>query len=107
MMSDDKMIFRGKSLTGAARHPEKAKNPDKPQPKRPDWLRVKAPQSKGYEDTRKIIHERNLVTVCEEAACPNIGECWAKKHATMMILGSVCTRACAFCNVATGRPDKL
>jgi lipoic acid synthetase len=107
MMSDDNIIFRGKGLTGAARHPEKARNPDKPQPKRPDWLRVKAPQSDGYENTRKIIHERNLVTVCEEAACPNIGECWAKKHATMMILGSVCTRACAFCNVATGRPDKL
>ena len=107
MMSDDNIIFRGKGLTGAARHPEKARNPDKPQPKRPDWLRVKAPQSAGYENTRKIIHERNLVTVCEEAACPNIGECWAKKHATMMILGSVCTRACAFCNVATGRPDKL
>lgn len=107
MMSDNNVKFRGKGLTGATRHPEKAKNPERPQPKRPDWLRVKAPQSAGYESTRKIIHERNLVTVCEEAACPNIGECWAKKHATMMILGSVCTRACAFCNVATGRPDKL
>ena len=107
MMSDNNVKFRGKGLTGATRHPEKAKNPERPQPKRPDWLRVKAPQSAGYEATRKIIHERNLVTVCEEAACPNIGECWAKKHATMMILGSVCTRACAFCNVATGRPDKL
>ena len=98
---------RGVGLRGEARHPEKAKNPPRPQPKRPDWLRVKAPQSEGYTQTRDIIREHNLVTVCEEAACPNIGECWQKKHATMMILGSVCTRACAFCNVATGRPDQL
>ena len=98
---------RGVGLRGTARHPEKAKNPPRPQPKRPDWLRVKAPQSEGYTQTRDIIRAHNLVTVCEEAACPNIGECWQKKHATMMILGSVCTRACAFCNVATGRPDQL
>ena len=98
---------RGVSLRGTARHPEKAKNPPRPQPKRPHWLRVKAPQSEGYTETRDIIRAHNLVTVCEEAACPNIGECWQKKHATMMILGSVCTRACAFCNVATGRPDQL
>ncbi|MCG8622413.1 MAG: lipoyl synthase [Proteobacteria bacterium] len=91
----------------ATRHPEKAKNVARPQPPRPPWLRVKAPQSATYEATRDIIRQNNLVTVCEEAACPNIGECWAKKHATMMILGSVCTRACAFCNVATGRPDLL
>ena len=92
---------------GAERHPEKQKNPDRPQPRRPDWLRVKAPVSKTYNETRKLMRKHNLVTVCEEAACPNIGECWAQKHATMMILGSVCTRACAFCNVATGRPDLL
>ncbi len=92
---------------GADRHPEKQKNPDRPQPRRPDWLRVKAPVSKAYNETRKLMRAHNLVTVCEEAACPNIGECWAQKHATMMILGSVCTRACAFCNVATGRPDLL
>ena len=92
---------------GAARHPEKRRNPDRPQPTRPDWLRVRAPQSGAFEETRQLMRELDLVTVCEEAACPNIGECWAKKHATMMILGAVCTRACAFCNVATGRPDLL
>ena len=92
---------------GAERHPEKQKNPDRPQPRRPDWLRVKAPVSKAYNETRKLMRAHHLVTVCEEAACPNIGECWSQKHATMMILGSVCTRACAFCNVATGRPDLL
>ena len=92
---------------GAARHPEKQKNPDRPQPRRPEWLRVKAPVSKAFNETRNLMRAHNLVTVCEEAACPNIGECWSQKHATMMILGSVCTRACAFCNVATGRPDLL
>jgi len=92
---------------GAARHPEKRRNPDRPQPRRPDWLRVKAPVSAEYGATRALMREHNLVTVCEEAACPNIGDCWGQKHATMMILGSVCTRACAFCNVATGRPDLL
>jgi lipoic acid synthetase len=95
------------SKTGAARHPEKRRNPDRPQPARPDWLRVRAPQSGAFEETRQLMRDLDLVTVCEEAACPNIGECWAKKHSTMMILGSVCTRACAFCNVATGRPDLL
>ena len=92
---------------GAERHPEKQKNPDRPQPRRPDWLRVRAPVSKAFNETRELMRAHNLVTVCEEAACPNIGECWSQKHATMMILGSVCTRACAFCNVATGRPDLL
>ena len=92
---------------GAKRHPEKRRNPDRPQPRRPGWLRVKAPVSAAYVETRSLMRDLNLVTVCEEAACPNIGECWAQKHATMMILGSVCTRACAFCNVATGRPDAL
>ncbi len=89
------------------RHPEKQKNPDQKSPPRPDWLRVKAPTSLEYKATEKIARENKLVTVCEEAACPNIGECWKKKHVTVMILGSVCTRACAFCNVATGRPDLL
>lgn len=75
--------------------------------KKPDWIRVKAPQSKGFKDTYKLARDLKLNTVCEEAACPNIGECWEKKHATFMILGSVCTRACAFCNIKTGRPDLL
>jgi lipoyl synthase len=89
------------------RHPEKAKNPDSPSPRKPDWIRVKAPNSEEYFKTRSLMRELDLVTVCEEAACPNIGECWSQRHATMMILGSVCTRACAFCNVATGLPDRL
>lgn len=75
--------------------------------KRPDWLRVKAPTSKGYLETKEIARTLSLNTVCEEAACPNIGECWSKKHATMIILGSVCTRACRFCNISTGRPDPV
>ena len=75
--------------------------------KKPDWIRVKAPVSQGYRDTQELIRAHKLNTVCEEAACPNIGECWEKKHATVMILGSTCTRACAFCNIATGIPDKL
>ncbi|MBM3951656.1 MAG: lipoyl synthase [Rhodospirillales bacterium] len=86
------------------RHPEKARKPDNPSPRKPAWIRVKAPTSKEYGDTRRIVRQYNLHTVCEEAACPNIGECWSKAHATFMILGSVCTRACAFCNVATGNP---
>ncbi len=92
---------------GAERHPEKRRNEDKPQPRRPDWLRVRAPRVGAFSETKQLMRDLELVTVCEEAACPNIGECWANKHATMMILGSVCTRACAFCNVATGRPDLL
>jgi lipoic acid synthetase len=75
--------------------------------KKPDWIRVKAPVSKEYQETRDLMRSQKLNTVCEEAACPNIGECWAKKHATVMILGSVCTRSCRFCNIATGRPDLL
>ena len=75
--------------------------------KKPDWIRVKAPVSTAYQQTRDLIRTHKLNTVCEEAACPNIGECWAKKHATIMILGSVCTRACRFCNIETGRPDQL
>ena len=89
------------------RHPEKVGKPDNIIKKKPSWIRVKAPNSKEYSETRELVRELNLTTVCEEAACPNIGECWSKKHATMMILGAICTRACAFCNVATGRPDKV
>lgn len=81
--------------------------PKKTARSKPDWIRVKAPNSKEYASTRDLIREHKLNTVCEEAACPNIGECWSKKHATVMILGSVCTRACAFCNIKTGRPDLL
>ncbi|MFN4024750.1 MAG: lipoyl synthase [Hyphomonas sp.] len=87
-----------------ARHPEKQARPDTPVLRKPDWIRVKAPTSAGYAETRNIVKSKGLVTVCEEAGCPNIGECWDKKHATMMILGDVCTRACSFCNVATGKP---
>ena len=89
------------------RHPEKRNRPDNPIRRKPDWIRVKAPGSRGYRETRDIVRGNNLHTVCEEAACPNIGECWEKKHATLMIMGDVCTRACAFCNVATGRPAAL
>ncbi|MBX6369589.1 MAG: lipoyl synthase [Rhodospirillales bacterium] len=89
------------------RHPEKAHRPDNPVARKPDWIRVKAPTSPTYHETRRLMRELKLNTVCEEAACPNIGECWSRKHATVMILGSVCTRACTFCNVATGRPDLL
>ena len=89
------------------RHPEKAKRPDTPVLRKPDWIRVKAPGSPLYRETREIIKTNNLVTVCEEAGCPNIGECWEKKHATMMIMGDTCTRACAFCNVRTGLPGPL
>ena len=89
------------------RHPEKAHRPDNPVARKPPWIRVKAPVSKEYHETRKLMRALGLNTVCEEAACPNIGECWKQKHATVMILGAVCTRACTFCNVATGRPDLL
>ncbi|MDF1872617.1 lipoyl synthase [Vannielia sp.] len=88
------------------RHPEKAHRPDNAQPKKPDWIRVKAPTSKGYHATHKIMREHNLKTVCEEAACPNAGECWSQGHATMMIMGDTCTRACSFCNIATGKPPE-
>ena len=89
------------------RHPEKAHRPDQDVLRKPDWIRVKAPTSRGYAETREIVRSNKLVTVCEEAGCPNIGECWDKKHATFMIMGGICTRACAFCNVATGRPNPL
>ncbi|MET0336694.1 lipoyl synthase [Caulobacter sp. 73W] len=91
----------------AVRHPEKQNRPETPVLRKPEWLRVKAPGSAGYNETRGIVRDHKLVTVCEEAACPNIGECWTQKHATMMIMGEVCTRACAFCNVATGMPNPL
>ena len=89
------------------RHPEKARRPDQAQPKKPDWIRVKAPTSAGYKATRDILKSNRLVTVCEEAGCPNVGECWSQGHATMMIMGEICTRGCSFCNIATGRPDTL
>jgi lipoic acid synthetase len=92
---------------GAARHPEKAHRADTPILRKPDWIRVKAPGSAGYRETAGIIRAHGLHTVCEEAGCPNIGECWEKKHATMMIMGDTCTRACAFCNVKTGLPGPL
>ncbi|MSO92099.1 MAG: lipoyl synthase [Rhodospirillales bacterium] len=91
----------------ALRHPEKAGKPENPSPRKPPWIRVKAPTSAAFGETRRLMRANNLNTVCEEAACPNIGECWAKKHATVMILGAICTRACAFCNVATGKPGDL
>ncbi len=89
------------------RHPEKAHKPDNPIQRKPAWIRVRAPVSREYHETRQLVRAQKLNTVCEEAACPNIGECWKQKHVTVMILGSVCTRACTFCNVATGRPDLL
>ena len=92
---------------GRPRHPEKAHRPDQPALRKPDWIRVKAPVSPGYLDTHRIVRQNGLHTVCEEAGCPNIGECWEKKHATFMIMGDTCTRACAFCNVKTGLPGAL
>jgi lipoic acid synthetase len=89
------------------RHPEKAHKPDQVSPPKPAWIRVKAPVSREYQETRDLMRTLRLNTVCEEAACPNIGECWKERHATVMILGAVCTRACAFCNVATGKPGAL
>ena len=89
------------------RHPEKANRPDNLSPSKPSWLKVKAPVSKIFEETKGLLDDLNIVTVCEEASCPNIGNCWSKKHATMMIMGATCTRACSFCNVATGKPKGL
>ena len=90
----------------ALRHPEKAHRADNAQPRKPKWIRVKAPGGEGYAKTARIMREHNLVTVCEQAACPNVGECWSQGHATMMIMGEVCTRACTFCNIATGKPPE-
>lgn len=95
------------TLKARPRHPEKVNRPDSEVLRKPDWIRVKAGGSPVYEETRKIVSENGLVTVCQEAGCPNIGECWSKKHATMMIMGEICTRACAFCNVRTGLPNPL
>lgn len=101
------MTYNPDLLDKAKRHPEKQKNPDRPMGTKPDWIRVRAPQGGTYSETHAIVKQFKLTTVCEEAGCPNIGECWNKKHATFMIMGEVCTRACAFCNVATGKPDEL
>jgi lipoic acid synthetase len=96
----------GKDLR-ALRHPEKRERPVNPVRRKPDWIRVKAPTSKAFGETKAIVRSHGLVTVCEEAGCPNIGECWAKRHATFMIMGDTCTRACAFCDVKTGLPGAL
>jgi lipoic acid synthetase len=95
------------TLKPRPRHPEKLGRPDSPLLRKPEWIRVKAPGSAAYNETRAIVRDRGLVTVCEEASCPNIGECWSKKHATFMVMGDTCTRACAFCNVRTGLPAPL
>jgi len=95
------------AATRPPRHPEKAHRPDQPVLRKPDWIRVKAPVSAGYLQTRRIVRDNGLHTVCEEAGCPNIGECWEHRHATFMIMGDTCTRACAFCNVKTGLPGAL
>ncbi|PSL15692.1 lipoyl synthase [Shimia abyssi] len=89
------------------RHPEKAKKADSVIPRKPKWIRKKKVEGDAYYETRRLMRDHDLTTVCEEAACPNIGECWSKRHATMMIMGEVCTRGCSFCNVSTGRPDTL
>lgn len=101
------MTYDPDLLDKARRHPEKQKNPDRPMGKKPSWIRVRAPQGAVYHDTREIVHKFKLNTVCEEAGCPNIGECWQKKHATFLIMGEICTRACSFCNIATGKPKAL
>ena len=89
------------------RHPEKIHKPDNISPPKPNWLRVRAPLGKIFDETKELLDGLNITTVCEEASCPNIGNCWSKKHATMMIMGDICTRACSFCNVATGKPMGL
>lgn len=98
------MLDENDAASSPLRHPEKAHRPDQPAPRKPAWLRVKAPGSPQWAATRAIVKDHGLVTVCEEAGCPNIGECWEKRHATFMIMGDTCTRACAFCNVKTGLP---
>ncbi len=100
-------VLRSGDAAALVRHPEKAARPSTPALRKPDWIRVRAPNHPVYHETRALMRENGLVTVCEEAACPNIGECWSQRHATMMIMGDTCTRACAFCNVATGVPDPL
>lgn len=100
-------ILDAVSGKGTPRHPEKAARPDTPIRRKPPWLRVRAPGSSAFRATRDVVRSHDLVTVCEEASCPNIGECWSQKHATFMILGDVCTRACGFCNVRTGLPGPV
>src|SRR5215475_8997606 len=96
-----------KDAAARPRHPEKENRPETPLLRKPAWIRVKAPTSEGYFETQKIVRDAKLNTVCEEAGCPNIGECWTKKHATLMIMGDTCTHACSFCNVRTGLPSAL
>src|SRR5262245_16861137 len=97
----------GASGPDRPRHPEKAHRPDTPLARKPEWIRVRAPGPGAFADTRRIVREHGLHTVCEEAGCPNIGECWSQRHATFMVMGDTCTRACAFCNVRTGLPGAL
>ncbi|MGI9570597.1 MAG: lipoyl synthase, partial [Desulfobulbia bacterium] len=104
-LTSEKQNLTGRDKADRPRHPEKLNRPEQPLLRKPDWIRVKAPGSKVYHETRKLMRDNDLTTVCEEAGCPNIGECWTKKHATMMIMGDTCTRACAFCNVRTGIPE--
>jgi lipoic acid synthetase len=106
-MSTRVLIDHRSGSATAARHPEKAHRPDNPIQRKPAWIRVKAPTHPTYHETHALMRANGLVTVCEEAGCPNIGECWSHRHATMMVMGEVCTRACAFCNVATGLPNPL
>src|ERR1700712_1331253 len=106
-MSLDETVLEAPAEPVAVRHPEKAHRPDQPVAKKPDWIRVKAPGSPQFNATQEIVKQHGLVTVCQEAGCPNIGECWSKRHATFMIMGDTCTRACAFCNVKTGMPRAL
>lgn len=106
-MSTRVLIDHRKGGVSKSRHPEKAHRPDNPIARKPEWIRVKAPSHPIYHETRKLMRDNRLVTVCEEAACPNIGECWSQRHATMMIMGEICTRACSFCNVTTGLPHAL
>jgi lipoic acid synthetase len=102
-----RLLIDHRTAPAALRHPEKANRPDNPIQRKPDWIRVKAPNHPVYHQTRDLMRANGLVTVCEEAACPNIGECWSQRHATMMIMGDTCTRACSFCNVRTGMPEAL
>jgi len=96
-----------KTTAAALRHPEKRNRPDNPSPRKPKWIRVKAPTSAAFGEVKAMVRDKKIFTVCEEAACPNIGECWQSRHAAFMILGDTCTRACAFCNVRTGRPGAV
>ena len=101
------VLDRTDGVRARPRHPEKARLPDTPILSKPAWIRVRAPGAHAFDSTRQVLRAHRLTTVCEEAACPNIGECWGKRHATFMIMGATCTRACAFCNVATGKPGAL